>query len=185
MFAQKLSAKYKIFVVLATWVVVGLILQLYVYKILDKSNVAMVGKIEQQNREMSVLDAERISFEKAQEDLDILAKKPLQPEELFSKDVTLVNEVKYLENLANIIGVDIALSGLSGTVKSASKAKTSGDLIVVPYSMNISGSFSKIVDFIETFENLPFITVLDGMSLTTLGEGEVSANLRANFYLKK
>lgn len=185
MFAKKLSAKYKIFVVLATWVVVGLILQFYVYKILDKSNTALVGKIEQQNREMSVLDAERISFEKAQEDLDLLTKKPLQPEDLFSKDVTLVNEVKYLEELGNSLGVDFSLSGLSGTTKSSPKAKTTGDLVIVPYSMSVSGSFSKVVDFIETFENLPFITVLDGLSLTTLGEGEVSASLRANFYLKK
>ena len=185
MFSKKLSAKNKIFAILAAWVVAGLVLQFYIYKILDNSNTALVGKIEQQNREVSVLDAERISFEKAQEDLNELSKKELQPEDLFSRDVTLVNEVKYLEELGRSLGLELNLSGLSGTTKNAPKAKTQGELVVVPYVMNVVGSFSKVVDFIETFENLPFITVLEGLSLSTLGTGEVSVNMRANFYLKK
>ncbi len=182
---NKITAKSKIYSALAIWLLVCLAMFSYGFKILDNSNQETQDKILQQNKELAVLEAEKASYEQANKDLSELSQKKMQPGDLFSRDITLVNELKTLESLAQTLGLDLNLSGISGTTKTAPKAQTQGDIVIVPYYMIVNGQFSKVVDFIETAENLPFITHLNGVTISAASGGTVNANLTANFYLRK
>ena len=182
---NRVSAKPKIYLALAIWLIVCFVVFSYVFKFLERANKQTKSKIDQQNKELTVLEAEKESFDKAKEDLSNLSQKDLQPEDFFSKDITLVNEIKTLETLAQNLGVELNLSGISGTTKTAPKAKTQGDIVIIPYSISLNGQFSKTVDYIESLENLPFITRLTALSINAAASGNVNANLTANFYLRK
>jgi Tfp pilus assembly protein PilO len=157
----------------------------YFFKIFDKTNLQTIAKITEQRKELSSLEAEQESINLAKQDLKTMSGNRLQPGDLFSRDVTLVKEIETLENLGAKLKVNFALSGLSDTVQSASKAKTQGDLVTVPYSINLNGPFPRVVDFIETMENLDFITHLNTMSLSSADNDTVTANMTAIFYLQK
>ena len=77
------------------------------------------------------------------------------------------------------------LSGVSGTINTAPKAKTTTALVVIPYSISLSGSLQDVLNFIETLENLSFITNVGSVSIAAADSGSVSAGLTANFYLRK
>lgn len=180
-----MPAKNKIYIAAAAWLIVCLAVFGYFFKILDRQNTATLAQIVGQNNELAVLDAQQKSFTMAKQDLADLAKQSLLPDDFFSQDVTLVKEIQTLENLGNKLQVNFNLSGLSGTVKNAPKAKTQGDIVTVPYSISLSGSFPRVVDFIETMENLSFITHLTTLSLSGNGSTGVNANLTAIFYVRR
>jgi Tfp pilus assembly protein PilO len=182
---MKFGAKNKIMLVLALWVAASFAMVGYFFGILSDANQQTLGEITAQRQEMAQLSAERDSYQLAKQDLTQLQAKALQPEDFFSKDVTLVNEIKTLENLGQKLNVDFNLSGLSGTMVSAPKAKTQSEIFAVPYSINLLGDFSDIVAFIETMENLDFITTLSTLSISSTVDNKVVANLTANFYLRQ
>ena len=66
----------------------------------------------QQRKDLANLKAERESYRLAKEDLEALANKTYQPVDFFSKDVSLVTEIKTLEALGEQMGVTMQLSGL-------------------------------------------------------------------------
>jgi Tfp pilus assembly protein PilO len=132
-----------------------------------------------------LLEAEKQSFDFAQKDLEQLSRMPLQPENFFSQDVTLVSELETLEKLGSQLNVRVELSGISGTVKNAAKAKTASDIVTIPYNISVRGSYPQIVNFLEYFENLPFVTTLTSLAIRSTGEGEVIMSGNALFYLKR
>lgn len=176
----------KISLALAVWAVLTAGMFTYGFKIVESTNAEAQTKLGGLNSELAVLQAERDSFNNAKKDLDALSKKDLQPENFFSKDVTLVNEIRFFESLAERVGIKMILSGPSGTAKSAPKAKSlSGDIVNVSLNINITGSFVKIIEFAEAMENLPFATQTSGLTLGTLSGNEVSATFVGNFYFRK
>ncbi len=178
------TAKHKIIVALAIWVIVlGLILG-YLFKILDSSNQETVTRIFGQQKELAVLEAEKDSYTQGKEDLKKFLAKKIQPKDFFSSDITFVNEIKTLEDLEREVGLDMNLSGIRGTVESLPKAKTQGEIFAVPFRINLNGKFSKVVKFIEILENLKFITTVSQVSISSASDGEVNANLTASFFLR-
>jgi Tfp pilus assembly protein PilO len=109
----------------------------------------------------------------------------VQPEDFFSRDITLVKELEVLEGLKQRFNVQTQIGGISGTVTSAGKAKTTTPLAVIPYSISVTGPLSDVVDFIETLENLSFITNVNNVSVTAADSGKVNASMSADFYLRK
>jgi len=182
---NKFSAKNKIYVAAAVWLISCGLMFGYFFKILARSNESAVVEILQQKKDLASLQAERDSFERARSDLKMLAGEAYQPEAFFSRDITLVKEIEVLENLGKQLDVKLSLSGLSGTTKTAPKAKTQGAIVIVPYNIILQGSFEKIVDFIETLENLDFITNIGGLSLSAGSGGTVTLNFTSNFYLRQ
>jgi hypothetical protein len=176
----------KISLTLAVWAILTAVMFAYGFKIVENTNAEAQTKLSALNSELAVLEAERDSFNIAKKDLDNLSKKELQPEDFFSKDVTLVNEIRFFEDLAERVGIKMTLSGPSGTSKSAPKAKSlSGDIVTVSLNIGISGPFAKVIEFAEAMENLPFATQTSGLTLGTLSGNEVSATFVGNFYFRK
>jgi Tfp pilus assembly protein PilO len=185
---MKYRAKTKIYLWFAVWAALtGLVLG-YVFKGMDQANQNILAEISKAQAEKGVLAAERDSYNQAKQDLAAMQKKNLQPQDFFSQDVTLVAEIKTLEALGEKLNVTFDLSGLSGTVKTVPKANTLSAILAVPYSISLKGTFGNVVAFIETMENLDFITTLNSVSLAA-GSGKdsdlVIANLTANFYLRQ
>ena len=181
----KFSAKNKIFTLLTVWLLLTFCMFFYLFGILDMSNLRTLEGMDQQKKDLAALNAERQSYIQAKGDLDDLAKKSIQPEDFFSKDITLVNEIRTLEGWGNKLGVQMTLSGVSGTINSVPKAKTITPISMVPYSINLTGSFSQAVDFIEVLENLNFITNINNIGISAGDNNQVTLSLGANFYLKR
>ncbi|HVY67690.1 MAG TPA: hypothetical protein VHA30_02250 [Patescibacteria group bacterium] len=183
---RAMSAKNKIVLLAVLWLVLGCAMFLYFFQILDNANLKTVADMADQQKKLATLQAQGNGYKKAQDDLAQFAQEPYQPADFFSKDVTLVKEIQTLEDLGQRYGVDMQLSGLSGTVDSASKAPTTRTGIVsVPYSINLTGDFNSVVEFIEHLENLSFITNATGLTVSAASGGQVNANLTAMFYLQK
>lgn len=179
-----MKVKSKIYISLTVWLALCLFMFMYGLKFFDKSNRAALGKISEQNKELVVLRAQQESYRLAQKDLDEIAQAKYQPSELFSKDVTLVDEIEYLESLEEKLGVKLTLSGISGTFDS-SKKKTPGSLFTIPFSVSVNGPLNNVVDFIETFENLEFASRLNSLSISSGDPGLVNVSTGANLYIKK
>ncbi|MCL5009049.1 MAG: hypothetical protein M1400_01775 [Patescibacteria group bacterium] len=176
----------KIYLTLGIWVVLVAAMFVYGFKIVESSNTEAQAKLSSLSGEMEALKAERDSFNNAKKDLDTLSQKDLQPDNFFSQDVTLVNEVKFFENLSNKLGVKMNLSGPSGTVKSAPLAKSaSGVIIYVPYNISIAGTFDQVVEFAQVLEHLPFATQTLGFSMGSISGNQVNATFVGNFYLRR
>ena len=182
---QGLSAKNKILVLLVVWFAVSILSFAYFFKILDASNLQILKSMEKRKKELAGLKAQQQSENQAQWDLDTLAKENYKPEDFFSRDITLVNELKTLENLSQRLGVKMDIGGVAGTVNTAAKAKSITPLVVVPYSVTVNGSLQRAVDFVETMENLEFITNVSNISINTADNSTVTVSMTANFYLKK
>lgn len=179
-----MSAKNKIYIVACAWLVLCAAMFLYLFKILDEKNLAAIDAISGQQKELAQLEAEESSFKKAKSDLAKFATETYQPRDLFSRDITLVNQLRILEALAQKLNVKISLSGVSGTVKTVPKTTISGEVLYVPYSMGINGSFANVLSFLESLENLSFVTDIGVLNLSGTGNN-ISAGFSANFYLKQ
>ncbi len=172
-------------IVLAIWLSLSLIMFFYLFSILDITNTQSIKAMEQQNKDLAVLIAERESYIKAKADLQKISKEEIQPDTFFSKDISLVNEIRTLESWAEKLNVKMQLTGVSGTINTLPKAKTLTPIGTVPYSIGLLGSFTQVVNFVEVLENLSFITNVTAVSISNAADGQVNLNLSASFYLKK
>ena len=179
------SAKNQVAIIAAAWLVLSALNFAYFFGILDSRNQEFVNSMEQQKQILASLQAERESEKLAEKDLQKLAKEVYLPENFFSRDVTLVNELETLENLGKKLNVKMLPSGIAGTVSTAPKAKTITDLAVIRYNMSLNGSLQNVVNFIESMENLSFISNIESVSISAVDNQTVSATLPANFYLRK
>lgn len=170
---------------LGGWVILSAAMFMYLFGILDASNRHTLDAMSKQRKDLALLKAEKQSYTQAQADLQELSKKSLQPDSFFSKDINLVNELRILEDWSRKLNITMQLSGLSGTVNTAPKAKTATPIVVVPYGISLTGSFSQVTNFLEVLENLSFITNVNGLSLSSANNNLVNASLSANFYLQK
>ncbi len=180
-----MKAKNKIFLALAGWAIVSALMFFYFFNILDQANQRTLNSMAQQKKDLAALKAERESYRLAKQDLEDLAKKTYQPADFFSKDISLVAEIKTLESLGEQMGVSMQLSGVSGTASAAAKAKTTTPLAAIPYSIYLSGPLGQVVKFIEAVENLSFVTKTDSLNINAAENGNVTAALGASFYIKK
>lgn len=179
------SAKNKMIILAIAWIVMSSAMLLYLFNILDSSNQAQLDAMAGDRKDLAVLEAERESYNRARQDLNQMAKEAYQPDDLFSKDINFVKELEILENLSQKLNVKMVISGVSGTVGAAPKAKTTTALAVVPNTISLTGSLSSTVDFVETLEHLSFITGVNAVNISSADQGNVTVNLSSNFYLKK
>lgn len=183
---SRYSAKIKIYGALFFWFMLTVSMASFGFGVVEKSTLELNRKYSDQMLELNMLKSESLSFNLSKSDLEDLRSKPLQPEDFFSRDETLVNEIKFLEDLTKKLNLEYGISGISGTVKSAGKAKASTTgLITIPYSISISGSFDSVSAFIKTMENLPFANQISSVNMGVVGENKVSASFSAAFYIRK
>lgn len=156
----------------------------YFFNLLDKSNAAVVDKILIQKKELLELQAEQRNFELSKQDLNLLASRPYKPDNFFSQDITLVKEIKELEGFASATKVDLTLS-VAGTIDTAVKAKTVGEIYQIPYTIQVKGRFANIVAFLKTLEKTDYVTHLTSVNVNTVSSSEVNAVFTGLFYIKK
>lgn len=181
---KKLSYRYKIIILLVTWLLLVGILFGYVFGWLKSLNEAQVQDILAKKKEQLELQEEQRSYQLATIDLEELEEKQLQPAEFFSKDTTLVKEIKTLEDFAALNGIQITTS-ISGTVTSLKKAQTSTELLIAPYTVVITGSYNSVLAFIHGMEYMGFITHIKQVSMQSVGNGDVSATLSSQYFIRK
>lgn len=182
---KKLSYKYKIIILAIAFILLNVCMFTFGYGILETRNRALADTASQRHLELDVLQREQKSFEQGKKDLTALDKKDYPPDELFSKDTKVVKEIQILEDTAHKFGVDLTLS-ISGTTKTAVRAPdTSGELYTVPYTVTLKGSFTGVMQYIETAEHLPFVTQTNKVTISATEDNQVSAVLAATFYIKK
>lgn len=179
-----MSNRSKMFVWLALGVVCAGVGFGVVFPRLGKSNGALAATMLARRKQLLELQAERKSFERAQKDLATLAEKPHQPDNFFTTDVKVVQEIRDLEDLSRSLDLVLALS-VSGTVGSAPKAKTISDIYTIPFTMQVSGSFSNLTAFLDTTEHAAFPLYVRSVNLSNGGKNIVTASLSGNFYVRK
>jgi Tfp pilus assembly protein PilO len=180
-----MSAIYKIYLTLAFWVGLSAFMFFYGFNVLGSVNVRAAADISRQKSQLLALQAQQQSYLLSQRDLQQMQAEKVQPEDFFSVDITLVKEIQTLEDLGKSLGVNLTLGGISGIVSPLPKGKSEVELYTLPYSISVSGTLEKTVDFIETLEHLGFITTLNSLSLSSSADGTVSASMGANFYIRK
>ena len=180
----KLSAKSKIYILCAVWVALVLLMFLYLFNILDASNQKIIASFSDQQYNLNLLQAQQASYKLAQDDLDKVTKEQYTPDQLFSKDVTLVNEVKTLEDLGTEENVQLTITGLSGTLSTLQQAPSQSQVYQVPYNLMLQGTLDNCLAFMERLEHLQFITSVPTMSINSIDSNTVEINLNAYFYLR-
>jgi hypothetical protein len=175
----------KIYLTLVIWLGLCAGMFTYGFGILQGSNNSALATISEEKGMLLSLQAEQQSYHLAQKDLEDLAKKDIQPEDFFSKDVSLVKELTALENLGKTSQVSLSISGISGTIDTLGKANTQSELYNMNYMMSVTGSLANVMNFVQTLYNLNFVTTLNSMALGTVDKNNVSVNLTANFYIRK
>lgn len=180
-----LSAKNKIVLLFLGWLIFSAVMFFYFFKLFDSKNQATVSSMAQQKKDLVVLKAQDASYKQAQADLQQLAGKTYQPENFFTRDTALVNELQTLEDLGPKYNVKMQIAGVSGTIGVLPKANTATSLGLVPYSISLNGDFFQVMDFLENFEHLSFITNVTSISLNAADKSNVTLNLGASFYLRK
>jgi len=166
------------------WAVLTAAMFLFFFRILDASNQQTVDSMTSEQANLAALQGQKQNYEEAKADLDKLAQQPIQPDDFFSKDITLVNEIQTLQDWSQKLSVKMTLSGISGTINSQPKADTTTPLVKIPYAISLVGSLGQVTAYIEVLENLGFVSNVSGLSVSAGDNGTVSASLSANLYLK-
>ncbi len=182
---KNFSAKNKIIILLAAWLIVSGGMFFYFFKLLDVANTSTLDSMAEDRKNLVVLRAKDKSFKQAQADLQELAAKPFQPEDFFSRDISLVKELQTLEDLGRKYNLKMQIAGVSGTIGTLSKAQTVTQLAVIPYGLTLNGNFYQAMQFLENYEHLNFITSVSAISLSAVEGNDVSMSLASNFYLRK
>lgn len=180
----KLSSRIKLFASIAIFAVFSGMMFSFGYGVLDSRNQAQLDLVNQKNLELLVLEREQQNFEQGKNDLTSLKEQPYPPEDLFSKDTRVVNEIRELEELASRYSLDFSLQ-VAGSSATAPKAVgVSADLLQVPYSVTVTGGFNNILKYIEASEHTTFINQGYALQLNAVADGETRAVINSQFYLK-
>ncbi len=182
---KSLTHKQKFVASLSVWLVSAVVMFFYFLPIQQKNNLKTIDVIKVLNSKEQVLLAEKNSYLQTKKALEDLAQLEIQPENFFSKNITLVKEIKKLENLAQELNLEFTLSGISGNLQSATKAPTVSNIFLVPYSIHLEGGLDKTIAYIEHLENLEYINTINSLDISATNEQTVNVNLSANLYVIK
>lgn len=179
------NSKNKIYILIAAFILACGLLFGYGFSIFQKATDSIALRIYEKAKEYKALEAEQRSYEAGKIDLAKLEKMEFKPSDLFSQDTRLVKEIKGLEAMADENNLELIVS-ISGTSLETKKVKESNsNIFLFPYSMSLSGKYSDLIKFMQEIEHAPFVTYVDNISISAIGENSVRAILNASFYIKK
>ena len=145
---------------------------------------SLQGKYQDQENQLSALTAQASSLRQIQDDFSKINQMSVKPVDLFSTDVSLVEQFKYIENLATVTNVNLELA-ITGTADNAQSIKNvKSKLITIPYTIKVQGNFPNIINFIKNFENSYFISPISGLAITKDTTG-LGATILSNVYLRQ
>lgn len=155
----------------------------YLFPWFQRSNASLGERVLAERKEVLLLEAEQRNFEQGKRDLDALAQKTIQPADFFSSDTSLVQEIRTLEALTKSLGINLSLA-VAGTIDKAPKAKAATEIRIIPLTMQVTGEYGSLVQFLENLEHLPFITSIHSVTVVPQEDNEVLLTLVGNFYVK-
>lgn len=182
---NSLNSKTKTILLLAAFVLFAVGMFFFGYGIMADRNQIVSDDIAKRRVELEILQREQKSFEQGKKDLAQLASSQYPPENLFSKDTRVVNEIQRLEEAAQRYSLDLTI-GVTGNTKTAEPVPgTSSGLNAVPYTMTLNGGFGNALLFMQMAERMPFISHAQNLSITVSTGSDTRTVITSEFYLKK
>ena len=176
----------KIYSALFIWLLVTTASFYYVFPKFAAVLVNLQQDHQDQIAQYNSLQAQIQSLYAMQQDLDSLSKAAVKPDDLFTTDVQLVNEIQHIEDIAKISSNTLKVT-ISGTAKDAQAYPGFSKLYKVPYSMTLVGSFSSTLQFLHYFENSFFVSPIDAINIDNqqaLTAGQVKTTIIAGFFIR-
>lgn len=180
----RFTSNQKIYVTIGVWVIMTGFLFWYGFPAFEVSNLVQANGVLAKSKLYQDLQQQQASFQAGKKDLETLSQKSYQPSDFFSQDTSVVKEIETLESLATIQKVQLDLS-VTGTKANAVKAPTVGGIVQIPYTLSLTGTTQNIVSFLESFENLRFITHADHIDISAVKDGQIKVTLSAIFFVQK
>ncbi len=134
--------------------------------------------------ELQKLEEQVRNVNQMQRDLNTLKDKQIQPEDFFTSDIRLVNEIQHIESAARVSGVSESLA-LSGTADKTQQVPSASNLYAVPYVINLKGSYPSIVAFVEYLENSYFVAPVSAVSFGLGDKNVLGATIFGNFLIHR
>jgi|GEM_PF-2409468 len=175
----------KIYGIIFTWLVITVAVFYFILPRLANSLIALQKSHQSQIAQYNDLQAQIQSLYAMQQDLDQLSKASVKPDDLFTSDVQLVNEIQHIESIAKSTGNDLKIS-ITGTAKDAQPYRSYSKLYAVPYTISLTGPFPATLAFLHYFENSYFVsppTAIDISNQLALAQGQVKTTILANFFI--
>lgn len=201
---QGLSSKQKLLLTIVGAIIVfGLILFVFLKPLLTDLDL-LHNEVQGQKDELNLLILEEASYKTASADLARIEDRVEEIKDLFPVKEQLVVFVERLEFIARDLENDFSI-----TITDAEEQNQSGgtkglgdytiipnleNIEIIPFNFQLSGSFSGIVQFLQTLENQPFFSEIEsfvlrsdliastGDSKLLFRTGRVQAVIRSAFY---
>lgn len=181
---SNLNYKTKTILIIVGFILFAVGMVWFGFGIIGNKNQATADEIAKKRIELGLLEKEQKSLEQGKKDLAQLASSTYPPENLFSKDTRVVNEIQRLEEASKQAGVELNIS-VTGTQKTAEKVKgVSSDLITIPYTITLNGSFANELTFMQYMEHMPFITHADDITIIVSSADKTKMLIRSKFFIK-
>lgn len=185
---SKTSYQNKIVGTVCLFVVGTLLLFAYGFQWLDSLQASQLEQILTQKKSVLELRQQQQNIQLAKKDLKQVSDEKIAPDDLFSTDETLVEEISQIESQASKLNLALTLS-VAGTVAQASKAQVTSDLVTIPFSMQVQGSFGHVVQFMDALEHAGFVLTVRSINVTSTSSASdadaVTSSLAGVFYLRK
>lgn len=179
-----MNHKSRIYIVVGAFAVITAVMFFYVFGKLHGRNQNLSITVASERQTLEQLQEQQRSYEQGKKDVASLKAKPVQPEDLFSSDTHLVKEIKTLEDLSHSYALEMTLE-VSGTAKNAEKVKTSPNILSIPYTITVTGSFDKVLSFLDKSERLAFISPVKKIAVSAQKGASVRTTVSGDFYIKK
>ncbi len=184
----KTSYQNKIVGTVSLFAVGALLLFVYGFQWLDSLQASQLELILTQKKNVLELRQQQQNILLAKKDLKQVEDEKIAPDDLFSRDETLVQEISQIESQALKLNLALTLS-VAGTVAQASKAQVTSDLVTIPFSMQVQGSFAHVVQFMDALEHEGFVLTVRSINVTssstTTDADAVTSSLAGVFYLRR
>lgn len=176
----------KIILIIVAWLVVTAAVFLYVLPKVGDSLIALQNSHQDQINQLSLLQAQTKNLTQMQADLDVINKKSIKPDDLFPIDVSLVNQLKFIENIAQQTNNQLTIQ-ITGSENQATPVSGSlSHLLQSPYSIKIVGTFPDAVNFIQQMETSYFISPIAGINMSEATDTKLlTTQILTNAYLRK
>lgn len=168
---------------IVVWVVATAVAFFFVFPKLANQLVVVQQSHQTQIDEDNRLRTQIQALNNMQTELDKLRKQPVQPSDLFTPDVQLVNEIQHIEDVGQATNNGLTIS-ISGTVKGLQQYPSQSGLLQVPYNIGLKGSFPGTVAFLKYLENSYFVSPINGFSIGAV-TGGVNTNILTNFFINQ
>jgi hypothetical protein len=178
-----ISYKRKVYFSLLILLALAVALFGYIYGLVDLTNQSIADEATARQVQYITMQSEQQSYEAGKRDLAVLSEKPYQPSAFFSRDTSLVKEIRTLEMLANQLQINFGLQ-IAGNVTSAPKIKdTIGEIRAIPSTMVLEGSFENVTQFLDSMEQLHFVIQVKAITITATEGNRIKAVANSIFYL--